>query len=69
MIDLNGEEKEEELMILLEILLKIKNNKDYLVRPDKWWKERAIIARALIYKKKYELAYKISSKHSLETWS
>jgi len=49
----------------LEILLKIKNNKDYLVRPDKWWKERAIITRALIYKKKYELAYKISSKHAL----
>ena len=50
----------------LEILLKIKNNKNYLVRPDKWWVERAIIARALIYKKKYESAYKISSKHSLE---
>ena len=50
----------------LEILLKIKNNKNYLVRPDKWWIERAIIARALIYKKKYESAYKISSKHSLE---
>ena len=49
----------------LEILLKIQNNKDYLVRPDKWWKERAIISRALIYKKKYELAYKISSKHAL----
>jgi soluble lytic murein transglycosylase len=49
----------------LEILLKIKNTKDYLVRPDKWWKERAIISRALIYKKKYELAYKISSKHAL----
>ena len=51
----------------LEILLKIDNNKKYLVRPDKWWKERAIISRALIYKKKYELAYKISSKHSLES--
>jgi len=51
----------------LEILVKIKNNKDYLVRPDKWWKERAIIVRALIYKKKYEIAYKISSKHSLES--
>jgi soluble lytic murein transglycosylase len=50
----------------LEILLKVKNNKDYLVRPDKWWKERAIIARALIYKKKYELAYRVSSKHALE---
>ncbi|MDA7552183.1 lytic transglycosylase domain-containing protein [Candidatus Pelagibacter sp.] len=51
----------------LEILLKIKNTKDYLVRPDKWWKERSIIARALIYKKKYETAYKISSKHALES--
>ena len=49
----------------LEILLKARNNKKYLVRPDKWWKERAIIARALIYKKKYETAYKISSKHAL----
>ena len=51
----------------LDILLKIKNNKNYLVRPDKWWKERAIITRALIYKKKYELAYKVSSKHALES--
>jgi soluble lytic murein transglycosylase len=50
----------------LEILMKIKNDKEYLVRPDKWWKERSIIARALIYKKKYELAYKITSKHALE---
>ncbi len=49
----------------LEILLKIENNKNYLVRPDKWWKERAIVSRSLIYKKKYELAYKISSNHSL----
>ena len=53
----------------LEILLKIQNNKDYLVRPEKWWKERAIISRALIYKKKYELAYKISSRHSLNEGS
>ena len=51
----------------LEILLKIKKDKDYLVRPEKWWKERSIISRALIYKKKYELAYKISSNHSLES--
>ena len=50
----------------LEILLKIKNNKKYLIRPDKWWKERAIISRSLLYKKKYELAYKISSQHALE---
>ena len=50
----------------LEILFKIKNDKKYLVRPDKWWVERAIMTRALIYKKKYELAYKVSSQHSLE---
>ncbi len=49
----------------VEILLKIKNNKDYLVRPDKWWIEREIISRSLIYKKKYELAYKISSNHGM----
>ena len=49
----------------VEILLKIKNTKDYLVRPDKWWVEREIIARSLIYKKKYELAYKISSNHAM----
>ena len=29
----------------LEMLLSIKNNKDYMVRPDKWWVERSIIAR------------------------
>ena len=51
----------------LKILIKIKNNKNYLVRPDKWWVERSIVARALIYKKKYETAYKISSKHALES--
>ena len=49
----------------VEILLKVKNTKDYLVRPDKWWKEREIISRSLIYKKKYELAYKISNNHAL----
>ena len=49
----------------VEILLKIKNTRDYLVRPDKWWIEREIISRSLIYKKKYELAYKISSNHAL----
>ena len=50
----------------LEIIFKVKNDKNYLVRPDKWWTERAIMTRALIYKKKYELAYKVSSKHSLD---
>ena len=49
----------------VEILLKIKNDKDYLVMPEKWWKEREIISRALIYKKKYEIAYKISSNHGM----
>ena len=48
-----------------EILLKIRNDKDYLVMPDKWWKEREIISRSLIYKKKYEIAYKISSYHGM----
>ena len=50
----------------LEIIFKVKNNKKYLVRPDKWWVERAIMTRALIYKKKYELAYKVASQHSLD---
>ena len=49
----------------VEILQAIKNTKDYLVRPDKWWIEREIISRSLIYKKKYELAYKISSNHAM----
>ena len=40
-----------------EILLKIRNDKEYLIRPDIWWKEREIISRALIYKKKYEIFY------------
>ena len=49
----------------LEILLNIKNTKEYMVRPEKWWTERFIIARSLIYKKKYEIAYKVTSKHGL----
>ncbi len=49
----------------LEILLKIKNTKDYMIRPDKWWVERSIIARSLIYKKRYETAYKIVTNHAL----
>jgi soluble lytic murein transglycosylase len=53
----------------LEILSSIKNNKDYLVRPDKWWVERAIMSRALIYKNKYETAYKVASQHSLDKGS
>ena len=49
----------------VEILVKVKNTRDYLVRQDKWWTEREIISRSLIYKKKYELAYKISSNHAI----
>ena len=50
----------------LEILLKIKNDQKFLVRPKKWWFEREIISRALIYKKKYALAYKVVSNHSIK---
>ena len=53
----------------VEILLKIKNDKDYLIMPEKWWIEREIISRALIYKKKYETAYKISSNHGMKEGS
>jgi len=49
----------------LEILFKIPKDPIKLVRPDVWWKERAILTRSLIYKKKYALAYKVSSNHSL----
>ena len=49
----------------LEILTKIKSTKEYMIRPDKWWKERSIIARSLIYKKKYTTAYKLTSRHGL----
>ena len=47
----------------LEILLDVPNDPVKLVRPDIWWKERAILTRSLIYKKRYPLAYKISSNH------
>ena len=50
----------------LEILTKIKNTRDYMVRPDKWWKERSIIARSLIYKKKFTTAYRLTSRHGLK---
>ena len=65
MIDLKWRRKRGRVDSSLEILLKIKNTKDYMVRPDKWWVERGIIGRSLIYKKKYETAYKIVSNHAL----
>ncbi len=49
----------------LEILFTIPKDPKKLVQPEKWWKERAILARSLIYKKKYAKAYKVSSNHSL----
>ena len=49
----------------LEILFSVPDDPIKLVRPDIWWKERAILARSLIYKKKYALAYKVSSNNSL----
>jgi len=49
----------------LEILFKLPGTPSELIRPDIWWKERAILTRSLIYKKKYALAYKVSNNHSL----
>ena len=49
----------------LEILFTIPKDPLKLVRPDLWWKERHILTRSLIYKKKYAKAYKVSSNHSL----
>jgi soluble lytic murein transglycosylase len=49
----------------LEILFSIPKDPIKLVRPEIWWKERVILTRSLIYKKKYARAYKVSSNHSL----
>ena len=49
----------------LEILYTIPRDPVKLVRPDIWWKERAILSRSLIYKKRYAEAYKVSSNHFL----
>jgi soluble lytic murein transglycosylase len=49
----------------LEILFKLPKDSKKLVRPEIWWKERAILSRSLIYKKKYPSAYKVASNHSL----
>ena len=53
----------------LEILFKVPKDPIKLVRPEIWWKERSILTRSLIYKKKYPLAYKVSSNHSLKEGS
>jgi len=49
----------------LEILFTLTNDPSKLVRPDRWWKERSILTRSLLYKKKYAKAYKVASNHSL----
>ena len=49
----------------LEILFNIPKDPIKLVRPELWWKERAILTRSLIYKNKYALAYKVASNHSM----
>jgi len=53
----------------LEILFDVPNDPVKLIRPEKWWKERAILTRSLIYKKKYALAYKVASNSSLNNGS
>jgi soluble lytic murein transglycosylase len=50
----------------LEVLFQIPKDPSKIVRPEIWWKERAILTRSLIYKKKFALAYKVSSNHSME---
>ena len=49
----------------LEILFKTPNDPTKLIRPEIWWKERAILSRSLIYKKEFAKAYKVASNHSL----
>ena len=44
----------------LEILFQTPKDPIKLVRPEIWWKERIILTRSLIYKKKYPTAYKVS---------
>ena len=50
----------------LEIINAAPLDKTELVRADLWWKERQIISRSLIYKKKYQLAYNVAKNHALE---
>ena len=50
----------------LEIINKAPNDKNALIKPELWCKERLKIARSLIYKKKYQTAYNVSKNHFLE---
>ncbi len=49
----------------LEIINNAPLENNSLVRADLWWKERQVISRSLIYKKKYQLAYNVAKNHSL----
>ena len=49
----------------LEIINQAPLNNTDLIRADLWWKERNIISRSLIYKKKYKQAYNVAKNHSL----
>ena len=49
----------------LEIINKAPIDEKELVRADLWWKERKIISRSLIYKKKYSQAYEVAKNHAL----
>ena len=49
----------------LEILRKF-HGEETLVYPELWWKLRENITRDLIYAKKYQLAYEVSSNHHLK---
>ena len=51
----------------LEIITRAPKDPVKLIRPELWWKEKHIISRSLIYKKKYNLAYNVSKNHSLTT--
>ena len=54
----------------LEVLYKNSNRTErQMIRPDLWWEQRKSVARTLIYKKRYNTAYKISSEHSLSSGS
>tara|TARA_Y100001970_G_scaffold248059_1_gene317317 strand:+ start:9307 stop:11622 length:2316 start_codon:yes stop_codon:yes gene_type:complete len=50
----------------LEIINNAPSNKDELERADLWAKERLIIGRSLIYKKKYQQSYDVIKNHQLD---
>ncbi len=50
----------------LEIINNAPNDNSALVRADLWWKERQVISRSLIYKKKFQQAYLVAKNHSLD---